>query len=103
MAVAYIIQKQGIYGHGVHGVYIGEGAKERAIGDRKLRAWGDRDSHHDWVVVKVEINKLASPTDKAGHFNTYDDTGEGYCVPKNAVYACRKNGPIYDLANLFGY
>lgn len=78
--MAYIIYKQGVYGHGVHGVYIGEGAKERAIGDCKLCAESDKDDYHLWSVIEVPLNTRAN-----------NSVSDGFCENEEKVlFTCDK-------------
>ena len=77
MKKVYIIYKQGVYGHGIHGIFISRIDAENMAD--KIAA-KDKDSYHDWCVYKIPMNTVCSAKEREG---------EGFTdniIKKNLVY-----------------
>jgi hypothetical protein len=76
----YIIYKQGIYGHGIFGVYNN---KIEGIFNCKKAANNDKDDYHEYCLYKIEIGILFTGEDRNGFVDVCNET-------KKLVFKCCK-------------
>ena len=88
MKKVYVIYKQGIYGHGIHGIFTSRtdaenmadviAAKDKDSGGLSERR--DHSNYHDWCVYKIPMNTVCSAEEREGEGFTDNIT------EKNLVY-----------------
>lgn len=57
----YVLERQGVYGQGVYGVFDTLGKAKKAA---KLSAKNDKDDYHAWVVLKYRLNTITEGFEK---------------------------------------
>ena len=87
MKKVYVIYKQGIYGHGIHGIFTSRtdaenmadviAAKDKNMGGLSMRKGNN---YHDWCVYKVPMNTVCSAKEREEEGFTDEIT------KKNLVY-----------------